>query len=92
MDRVRGALRGRRDTYFGDVIPVSHRAHGPERGEQWIAHRRLRCQSHEREQLVPCPLSPVQLAFACEHIRQELVETCLAARQVILRVVHDVLD
>src|SRR6187200_1064423 len=30
--------------------------------------------------------------LAREHIRQELVETCLAARQVILRVVRDVLD
>src|SRR5262249_13526742 len=92
MDHMRGALHGRGDTYLGDIVTMTHGGHRPVRGEQRIAYRRLCRRSHEREQLVPCPVRLLQCAFAREKVRQEFMETRIAARQVVRKVVGDLLD
>src|SRR5215471_12466917 len=88
MDHAHGVLRGRREADLRDVVTVTYRGHAPERAQQRVAYRRLR-QLDEREQLVPCPVGPLELATTGDKIREQLAEARLAARKVLRRVDAD---
>src|SRR6185436_11856687 len=91
MDRTRGVFRGRREADLRNVVTVTHRSHAPERGQQRVAYRRL-CHFDEGEQLVPCPVGLLESALAGDKVREQLVEPRLAAGQVLMRVVADLLE
>src|SRR5262245_3770278 len=84
MDHARGVFRGRREADLRDVVTVTYRGHAPEVAQQRVAYRRLR-QFDEREELVPCPVGPLELAPTSDKIREQLAEARLAARQVLRR-------
>src|SRR5262245_35325573 len=91
MDHTRGVFRGRRKADLRDIVTATHGSHAPERRQQRVAYWRLR-HFDEREQLVPCPVGLLERALAGYKIREQLVEARLAARQVLGRVVADLLD
>src|SRR6478752_6071934 len=91
MHHTRGVFRDRSEADLRDVVTVTHRSHAPERGQQRVAYRRLRC-FDECEQLVPCPIGPLERSLAGDKIREQLVEARLAACQVLWHVVADLLE
>src|SRR5262245_41801324 len=90
MNRTRGVFRGRREADLRDIVTMTHRSHAREHGQQRVAYRRLP-QFDEREQLVPCPVGLLERALSGEKIREHLVEASLAARQILVLAVSDLL-
>ena len=86
-----GFLRIGCDAHLGDMVAVPHGGHRPVRAQQRIAHRRLR-RFYEREHLLPRPVRLLERALPREEVGQQLAEARLSAREVLDRVVADLLE